>query len=372
MRLTPLLTRINPVRTPSELSVRGRTDLRRLVGADNVPESRRNTARGALSDVIGQDSHRPRPRRVAWLAPSLAAVLLVAGVSAFLGLSDRSPVTPYAFAETITATVMPAEVTPIPLGTSIIFTIPYPQTPGQAQTYVVKRTWLSVDDVYWAGWTQIPGNLTFTLRVIADDIGYYRAENWPYDKVFEMRIIGPGSSRCAGGDVPYADASFDQIMADTLFSLCAFALAQASPSTYTLPAMDTLTMIQGGWVAPDGLGTTAVEIFGATQNPDLLIGVLEQFDLGMNGRWVSLPAGYEQWDQVFVPMGSCGGSLAFPFPYAGEDFSPGSYCAFAPDGVSAVTFDVRDDGTCVVKSGGDVASAAGITLNHDGTCTYTP
>jgi len=384
MRLASSLRKANPVRTPQELSVRGRAELRRLVGADNVPESPgRMTARRAPSRVILPKTGSPRqtsdpsraprrPRRTLWLAPSLAAVLLVASVSVFLGLSDRSPVTSYAFAETVTATVMPAEVAPVPLGTSIIFEIPYPSLAGQAQSYVVKRTWLSIEDVYWAGWTQIPSNLTFILQTVADDIGYYHAENWPYDKVFQMVIIGPGSSRCQGGEVPDVAASVDQIMVDTWFYLCAFALAQASPSQYSPPVMDALTMTQVGFAASGGPSTTAVEVYGTTQDPDRLIDVLEQFDLGMNGKWVSLPDGYKDWGEVTVPMGSCGGSLAYPFPYAGEDFAPGSYCAFAPDAESAVTLDVRDDGTCVIQSGEDLLSVVGITLNPDGTCTYTP
>ena len=372
MKLSSMVRNANPVRTPTELSVTGRAELRRIVGGSATQTSSPVILPQAGSPPAVTPPVRPRPRRTLWLAPSLAAIILVTGVCGFLTLSDRSPLTSYAFADTITATVMPAEVTPIPLGTSVVFEIPYPTMPGQAQTYVVKRTWLSVDEVYWAGWTQIPSDLTFTLQTVTDDIGYYRAENWPYDKVFQMLIVGPGSSRCQGGDIPYADASFEQIMADTWFFLCDFVLAQASPGTYPPPAMDALTMIQGGWSAPDGLGSTAVEIYGNTQNPDLLISILEQFDLGMNGRWVSLPQGYESWDQVFVPMGSCGGSLAFPFPYAGQNFDPGSYCAFAPDGVSAVTFDVHDDGTCVFKSGEDLISTVGITLNPDRTCTYNP
>ena len=351
MKLTASLKRANPVRTPAELSTRGRAELRHLVGS--VPEQVR------------------RPRRTLWLAPSLAAVLLVAGVSAW-ALSDRSSLTSYAFADTVTATVMPAEVAPIPVGTSLIFEIPYPKMAGQAQSYIVKRTWLSVEDVYWAGWTQIPSNLTFTLQTVADDIGYYRAENWPYDKVFEMLIVGPGSSKCQGGDVPYADASVDQIMADTWFYLCAFALAQASPSHYSPPAMDTLAMMQVGFSASEGPSTTAVEIFGTTQDPDHLIDILEQFDLGMNGKWVSLPEGYQEWAEVSHPMGSCGGSLAYPFPYAGEDFAPGAYCAFGPDGETSVALDVLDNGTCVIHYGEALLPVVGIIVNSDGTCTYNP
>ena len=358
MKLTSLLKNANPVRTPTELSVRGRAELRQLVGSDTVLESVQEPVR--------------RPRRTLWLAPSLAAVVLVAGVTAFLGLSDRSPVTSYAFADTVTATVMPPEVTPVPVGTSLIFEIPFPEIAGQAQTYVVKRVWMSVEDVYWAGWTQIPSNLTFTLQTVVDDIGYYRAENWPYDKVFEMLIVGPGSSKCQGGDVPYADASVDQIMADTWFSLCAFALAQASPGHYSPPEMDTLTMMQVGFSSSEGPSTTAVEIFGTTQDPDRLIDVLEQFDLGMNGKWVSLPTGYQDWAEVTHPLGSCGGTLASTFPYAGEDFLPGTYCAFGPDGEASFALDVLDDGTCVIRTGADLLPTVGITLNPDGTCTYTP
>jgi len=356
MRLTSQLRNANPVQTPSEISVRGRAELRGLVG----------------TPVVEAHSPQRRPRRTLWLAPSLAAVVIIAGVTAFLGLSDRSPMTSYAFAETVTATVMPPEIAPVPLGTSLIFEIPYPEMAGQAQTYVVKRTWLSVDDVYWAGWTHIPGNLTFTLHAVADDVGYYQAENWPYDKVFEMMIVGPGSSRCQGGEVPYADVNPGQIMADTWFYLCAFALSQASPSHYPPPVMDTLTLMQVGFATSEGPSTTAVEIYGTTQDPDHLIDILEQFDLGMNGKWVSLPAGYEDWDLVSMPMGSCGGSLEYPFPYAGEDFAPGSYCSFTPGGEDAVTFDVLDDGICVIHTGEDLLPVVGITLNPDGTCTYTP
>ena len=363
MKLTSSLRNANPVRTPTELSVRGRAELRRLVGSDVILPEASPQRRPALSR---------RPRRTLWLAPSLAALLLVVGVSAFLSLSNRSPVTSYAFADTVTATVMPPEVVPVPVGTSLIFEIPYPTIAGQAQTYLVKRTWLSVEDVYWAGWTQIPSNLTFTLQTVLDDIGYYRAENWPYPKAFEMMIIGPASSKCQGGEIPYADVSVDQIMADTWFSLCAFALAQASPSHYSPPAMDTLTMLQVGFSASQGPSTTAVEISSTTQDPDRLIGVLEQFDLGMNGKWVSLPEGYEDWAEVSHPLGSCGGSLAYPFPYAGENFAPGSYCAFGPDGETSVTLDVLDDGTCVIRRGQDLLPVVGITLNPDGTCTYNP
>ena len=380
MRLSSLLMNANPVRTPKELSPQGRADLRRIMG---TPTTTRVTAAVPTPVILPQAGSphqppavtrtpRPRSRRTLWLAPSLAAAVLVAGVTAFLGLSDRSPVTSYAFADTVTATVMPPEVAPIPLGTSLIFEVPYPEIPGQAQTYLVKRTWLSVDDVYWAGWTQIPSNLTFALQTVSDDIGYYRAVNWPYPKVFQMLIIGPDSSKCQGGDVPYADASFDQIMASTWFSLCAFVLSQASPGTYSPPAMDTLTMIQGGWSAPDGLGSTAVEIFGSTQDPDHLIDILEEFNLGMNGKWVSLPAEYEEWDQVGVPIGSCGGSLDYPFPYPGEDFAPGAYCAVAPGTTDTIAFDVLDNGTCVIQSGADLAPLVGLTLNPDGTCTYLP
>lgn len=355
MRLTSALKRANPIQTPPELSVRARAELRALVGPENVPDSPPGESHPARS-----------PRRVRWLAPGAAALLAVAGIG--IGLSSHST-TPYAFAETVTAAVMPGEVAPIPLGTSLIFEIPYPRAAGQPQAYAMRRVWLSVDAAYWAGWTQIPSNLTFTLQNVTDDIGFYQAENWPYDKVYEMVIVGPGSSRCGGGDLPY-DIDFDEIMASTQIYLCAFALAQASPD-YSPPPIDSLQMIQGGWSVPDGVGTIAVEISGTTNDPDRFLSVLKGFELGMNGRWVSVPEGYEDWAQVATPVDPCPGGSTSPLPQPGGTFAAGLYC-FLPQGGDAVSIGVRDDGTCVVKAGEGHLSEVGVKLDSDGTCSYNP
>ena len=211
MRLTNLLKKANPVQ-PTAMSPRGRSELRALVGEDNVP----------IVDAQTTTELRRSRRTVRWLAPIAAAVLVVAGVSAGLFFSDRPDLTSYAFADTITATVMPGEVTPVPLGTSIIIDMPYPAEPGQPVKHDIRRIWLAVGNQFSAtwGWTQVPGSLTFALQQVVDGTGVYQAQNWPYDKPYDLIVYGPQSPSCTmvPTNVPQPDPGSSIV---TYFLLCA-------------------------------------------------------------------------------------------------------------------------------------------------------
>ena len=349
MRLTTSLKKANPFETPHEISSRARAELR---------------------GFGGEPSHRRLPR-ARWLAPSLVVVLVLAGVG--LGLSRHE--SPYAFADEITATVMPSQITPIPLGTSLIFDIPYSSSSGMPETHAVRRAWLASDggaSVRWTGWTQIPDTITFTLQVTADDIGFYHAENWPFEQIYQVVIVGPGSSRCQGGEFPDVDVPGDTIMAQTRIFLCDYALAKASPDYYDLPELDKLQIYNGGYSAP--VGSIQVEIYGVTRDSEHLIAQLKQFELGAEG-WLSVPEEYANWAQqetaqITLPQGPCGGP-ATPLPEPGL-LDPGFYCFAVPDREEGVAIGVRGDGGCVVKRGEEFLSLVGITLNQDETCAYTP
>jgi len=482
MRLTSSLKRANPVERSSELSARGRAELRNLVGADEVP---------VVDRVVGQPG-----RPIRWLVPSLAAVVVVAGLGLAMSLSGRATIVPYAFADTVTAMVMPGEVTPIPVGTSLIFDVPYPAVPGQPVTHVVDRVWIAVNDQipsHW-GWTDIPDNLTFSLTGTSDGIGYYRADNWPFDKNYEVLIVGPDSGICAGtADTywPFALVDQTQTMAVTTFYLCGelpdgkvitpeASSSQPSdgssdpgpsdqPSSYSGLSYDQVSLRQDLWApaqtvtvvvgpavcsadgisfthtsgdetsgtvtwtvnsggeapvgpsqpptatvetsepatdvptdgtswptdatsaspgfvvytTPDsalaGPSTTTVEVAGLTQDPDTMIALLKQFELGQDGYWADLPAGYDSWRaQRAVAPGwwlsvSCADST--DSPVGDGQLAPGAYVFPVADypGDSIVVA-VDQAGQCTVTS--DMApgylSEAGVTLNDDGTCSYQP
>ena len=375
MKLTQLMKQANPVPTTDELSARGRAELRALVGADTLPLT--TTTRTEVirtSSPIRTDRFRTPVR---WLAPALAALLTLAGVGVGVVLSGRSNVglVPYAFADTVTATIMDGQITPIPLGASLIFDIPFPESPGHPQVDKVVRVWLAAGDGVWThwGWVDVPDSLTFRLRTTADGVGFYQAENWPYDQIYELAIIGSQSSKCSGGGLPY-DLPASAKMASTSIYMCDFGMAMTATPTdsRTLRPYDEFEIAFRGWGSESKWGTMTTEISAITEDPATTIARIQQFEMGADGYWAELPEGYEGWSSwsMGLPTGPCGIAVT-PLPTPGQ-LSPGSYCFAVPNSDEGVFIGVTDSQTCFIKMGEDHLNEVRVTHNEDGTCSYTP
>ncbi|MDR2930977.1 MAG: hypothetical protein LBV06_08765 [Propionibacteriaceae bacterium] len=388
-------TRIHGYDRGTTLSDRARAELLSLVGD---PE---------LTDQTPRTTNAPRTRLARaprWLAPGLAAVLTVGGFGFAMTMSSDD-FTPYAFADTLTATTIPGAITPIAQGTSLIFDLPYPTRPDQASTHIVERAWLAFADhttsTTW-GWEQVPDTVTFTLREVTDGVGYYEAGDWALDGAYRLIVAGPDSSQCAShrladsldlttfihGEAPTVTVDDpNTVGATTQFLLCDLETAGAAASWPTSPydlAMNQTIAATG----QDGssAGLTTVEIAALTQDPAATIAQLKQFELGVDGQWISLPSGYEGWatdplNQVSIQInpepeqaGAVGSKTA------NGDSTTVSGSAPDPDQAHTITistngtyYQLADGRTCRVPDNTDLTDRepTNVTTDRDGNCQFT-
>ncbi|MDR0849233.1 MAG: hypothetical protein LBN10_09420 [Propionibacteriaceae bacterium] len=352
MTIASRIRQANPVETPA-LSPRGRAELRVLAGSDNVPEV-------SMAKAPIRSGHARRTVR--WLAPVAAATLVIAGVTAGMTLSghDVGPaLAPYVFADEIEAPVVSSEVSPERFGTSIIVDIPFAPVSGTAPMHLVQRIWFLSD----AGWVDVPENLVFRLNDVSYGVATYQAENWPFGGSHRIIVAGPDSSFCAPsesetGAGEYFSGGEFRVDGDTLelSSITGYSLCGKRGSSEPLIEVSTTDLDTGS------SSSSTVAANGVTTNPDAIISLMKQFELGSDGQWVSVPAGYESWRDIHI-FASAGGP-------AGQTLSAGKLTIHQGGGWT-VTVIVDEDGQCTITAGEEYLAKAGVQLNGDGTCSYT-
>ncbi len=387
MRLTTQLKRSNPVATPAAPSPQARVRFRAMLAASDPGGAGRTTGTHQADEA----SPSPARPRLKWpvsrrLAPILAATTVVAGIGLGFGLQWNQGA-PYAFADTVTATVLPGQITPQTLGTSLMFDIPYPDSARRETTHIVERVWMHISDeqttATW-NWTTFPDSLVFRLQKVVDDIGFYLAEDWPFEKAYRLVIVAPGSSTCLGGDPPDDGANPEDLMMESGFNLCAFPSAEATPRLPT-PEMEEIIFQHSGY-SSSSLMTHTITLRAVTTQPSRLIEQMRQFNLRANGTWESVPAGYENWTHRLDMQAYLGDDcdqtddcalLSPPDPGVLEHGAYGFALPSTPadkatlaDAVVGIW--VNEDQTCVIKAGMEYLDEVGITLNPDGSCTYNP
>jgi hypothetical protein len=291
-------------------------------------------------------------------------------------------IVPSAFAETVTATVMPGQVAPVSLGTSLVFDMAYPEAPGEPGLHLVKRLWMrGIDERQWS---DLPTDVTFVLQTSADGVGYYLAENWPFDKGYQLVVVQPDSPSCHGDGMPSGAAEEPTLMISTMLRLC------QRPSSLATPGLTPVTVDSGFAFTGTGWSTVtdAIEISATTTDPVTVLDQVRQFSFGSDGRLVAAPAGYDDWlhrldTQAFMGDYSCGSGDAQPIP---DPPAPGTVLTHGSWGFPSLANTkptktnedivvgvwVDEDGVCTVKEGADRLDQAGITLGADGACSYTP
>jgi hypothetical protein len=277
---------------------------------------------------------------------------------------------------------MPGQVTSLSLGTSLVFDMAYPEAPGEPDLHLVKRLWMRA--IKERQWSDMPTDVTFALQASTDGVGYYLAENWPFDKDYQLVVVQPDSPFCRGGDPLPGGAEEPTLMISTTLRLC------QRPTSLATPGLTPVTVDAGFMFTGTGWSTVtdAIEISATTTDPATALDQVKQFNFGSDGQLITAPAGHEDWlhrldTQAHMGDDSCGSGDAQPLP---APPAPGTVLTYGAWGFPSLTntnlsktsgdivvgISVDEDGVCTVKEGVDMLDEAGITLAADGTCSYTP